>query len=297
MLRYKIAGHVVVLDAKDGIDIEEILPSFRPFKLETETTIPGEVALKPVLTVHVSRSWRWKETGREIGQFDVGGCNHGVYRTKDGGYQFEVSNENGHLCASMETNVDFSDCYVRLEDGTWYEQNYGLNNCMMMSYAFATCTMCTILLHASVIRCDGKGYLMTAPSGTGKSTHTHLWYTTIPGCDLMNDDNPVIRVVDGKPIIYGSPWSGKTPCYRNIEAPIGGIVRIQQRPENTIRQLKPVEAFAMLLPACSSMKWDERVYRSICDNITKFIETVRMWELGCLPNSEAAILCHDTISC
>ena len=51
-----------------------------------------------------------------------------------------------------------------------------------------------MLMHASVIRHQGKGYLMTAPSGTGKSTHTRLWYDNIPGCDLMNDDNPVVRI-------------------------------------------------------------------------------------------------------
>ena len=151
-------------------------------------------------------------------------------------------------------------------------------------------------MHASVIRQGGKGYLMTAPSGTGKSTHTRLWYDNIPGCDLMNDDNPVVRIVDGQAVVYGSPWSGKTRCYRNIQAPVGGIVRIQQRPENTIRRLNPVEAFCNLLPAMSNMKWDKRVYNGICDGISQLIQLVGVHELGCLPNAEAAILCHDTIA-
>ena len=288
MQKYKIAGHVVAIDASDGIDAADLLPGFRPFVMDTDE--------EPLSTVHVSRTWQWENQGKEIGQFDVGGCNHGVYLMEDGGYQFEVSDVSGHLCSRMQSNADFTDCQVGLYEGDWCQQNYGLNNCMMMAYAFATATLDTILIHSSVIRWDGKGYLMTAPSGTGKSTHTHLWYTTIPGCDLMNDDNPIIRMVDGKPVIYGSPWSGKTPCYRNIQAPIGAIVRIQQRPENSIRRLSPVEAFAMLLPACSSMKWDKRVYCGICDSIAKFIETVRIWELGCLPNSEAAILCHDAVT-
>ena len=132
--------------------------------------------------------------------------------------------------------------------------------------------------------------------GTGKSTHTRLWYDHIPGCDLMNDDNPVLRIVDGCPMVYGSPWSGKTPCYRNVSAPVGAMVRIRQHPSNSIRQMKPVEALAELLPAMSSMKWDKRVYSGVYDTLIRLISLCKIYELKCLPNAEAAFLCHDTVS-
>ena len=195
----------------------------------------------------------------------------------------------------MQASQDFKECTVALMGKTWSQRNYGLNNAIMMAYAFASADKYTMLMHASVIRHQGKGYLMTAPSGTGKSTHTRLWYDNIPGCDLMNDDNPVVRIVDGEPIVYGSPWSGKTPCYRNIQAPVGGIVRIQQRPENSIRKLSTLEAFSNLLPAISNMKWDKRVYNGVCDGISELIRLCGMYELGCLPDAAAAHLCHDTI--
>ena len=288
MKDYKIAGLRVSIEFADNTVNETLLPNFTPFKYQGTDT--------PVLTVAIVNDYPWDQDAKEIGLFDVGGSNHGVSRNSDGGYLFNVYDTSGYLCARMQSNPDFSKCYIKVYEGTSSQRNYGLNNCMMMAYAFATATMDTVLIHSSVIRCDGKGYLMTAPSGTGKSTHTHLWYTTIPGCDLMNDDNPIIRIIDNKPFVFGSPWSGKTPCYRNIQAPIGGIVRIKQRPENTIRRLGAVEAFTTLLPACSNMKWDARIYNGICDSITKFIQTCGIWELGCLPNSEAAILCHDTVS-
>lgn len=288
MKDYNIAGHHISIDFSDENVNEGLLPNFKPFV----TTADGE----PVLTVSIADDCCWAQKPKEVGIFDVGGSNHAVYRTAEGGYMFDVYDMSGHLCGRMQSNPVFSKCNVKIYDGTYIQKNYGLNNCMMLAYAFATATMDTILIHSSVIRCDGKGYLMTAPSGTGKSTHTHLWYTTIPGCDLMNDDNPVIRIVDGKPVVYGSPWSGKTPCYRNIQAPVGGIVRIRQHKENIIRRLGAVEAFTTLLPACSNMKWDARIYNAVCDSITKFIQTCGIWELGCLPNSEAAILCHETVS-
>ena len=288
MKDYRIGGHQVSIEFQDERFNAELLHNFEPFACESTGNAVLTVTVTPLLPEEGEK--------KEVGQFDVGGSNHGVYRTQNGGYLFNIYDTQEHLCAAMLSSATFEHCTVKLYEGTPQQQHYGLNNCMMMAYAFATATMDTVLIHSSVIRCDGKGYLMTAPSGTGKSTHTNLWYKNIPGCDLLNDDNPIIRIIDGKAIVYGSPWSGKTPCYRNIQAPIGGIVRIQQRPENTIHRLKPLEAFVMLLPACSNMKWDARIYNGICDSITKFVQTCGIWELGCLPNNEAAILCHDTIS-
>ncbi|MBO5676447.1 MAG: hypothetical protein J6S07_09060 [Bacteroidaceae bacterium] len=288
MKDYRIAGHIVSLDFADSSLDEGLLPNLAPFAYEGEET--------PAVTIRIVSDHEWEQDGQDIGTFDVGGSDYAVFHTAQGGYRFDIHDTNGHLCCRMQSNPDFSLCHAKVYDGTNAQQHYGLNNCMMLAFAYATATKDTLLIHSSVIRCDGKGYLMTAPSGTGKSTHTYLWYTNIPGCDLMNDDNPVIRIVDGKPIVYGSPWSGKTPCYRNIEAPIGGIVRIKQHSENIVRRLSTIEAFTVLLPACSSMKWDARIYNGICDSITKIIQTCKLWELQCLPDSEAAILCHDTIS-
>lgn len=284
---FQVAGHKLAIIFVDDHNDQSLLPSFSPFQIEETDGV--------ALTVTVDDSFKMERSSDEVGQFDCGGCNHGVYQTQDGGYQFEVSDVSGVLCSTMQSNADFSSCTVALHADTFAQRNYGLNNAMMMAFAFCFATDETLLVHASVIRKDGVGYLMTAPSGTGKSTHTHLWYKNIEGCDLMNDDNPVVRIVDGEAVIYGSPWSGKTPCYRNIQAPIGAFVRIQQRPENTIKRMAPIQAFSELLPAVSSMKWDSRVYNGVCDTVIKLIGLVGVYELGCLPNAEAALLCYETI--
>lgn len=286
---YVVGGHSIAICFCDDHNDERLLPSFAPFLVdeldETE------------LVVTVDDSFQMQRSTDEVGQFDCGGCNHGVYQCADGGYQFEVSDVRGQLCSTMQSNADFSQCVVALHAPSFGQRNYGLNNAMMMAYAFRFATEKTLLVHASVIRKDGVGYLMIAPSGTGKSTHTRMWYDNIPGCDLMNDDNPVVRIVDGKAIIYGSPWSGKTPCYRNIQAPVGAFVRIQQRPENHIERLQPIQAYTELLPSMSSMKWDHRVYTAVCDTIIELISLVGVYELGCLPNGEAAHLCYNAVRC
>ncbi len=286
---YRVGEHALAVCFADKENDDALIPSFAPFRLDEK---PDDL----LFTLTVDDHLEWPESGEEIGQFDCGGCNHGVYRLADGGYYYSIEDVQGVLCSRMRSNADFSACQVSLFGTTWAQRNYGLNNALMMAYAFSAACLGTMLMHASVIRCDGWGYLMTAPSGTGKSTHTRLWYDNIPGCDLMNDDNPIVRIIDGQAFVYGSPWSGKTPCYRNIKAPVGAIVRIQQRPENTIRRYRTVEAFCNLLPAMSNMKWDKRVYNGVCDGISELIRLVGMYELGCLPNAEAAILCHDTVA-
>ncbi len=287
---YRVGGHLLSITFVDEGNDEQLIPSFRRFRLEEAPAEPLLFQLK------VDDSFPWERSDHEVGQFDSGGNNYGVYRSADGSYQFEVTDVYGVLCSLVSAVADFSRVTVVLRGQTEAQRAFGLNNALMLTYAFAAADRMTLLMHASVIRCDGRGYLMTAPSGTGKSTHTRLWYDNIPGCDLMNDDNPVVRVIGDEVIVYGSPWSGKTPCYRNIQAPAGAIVRIQQRPQNTIRRLDPVEAFGMLLPQMSSMKWDRRVYLGVCSTIGEVIRLTPTYELGCLPDAAAAHLCHDTVA-
>ena len=92
------------------------------------------------------------------------------------------------------------------------ESLFAINNALMLQYAFRTAGMNTLEMHASVIENGGKGYLFLAKSGTGKSTHSKMWLRNIPDSHLLNDDNPIVRVLeDGSVRVYGSPWSGKTP--------------------------------------------------------------------------------------
>ncbi len=287
---YRVGGLAFSIAFEGDDNDERLIPSFERFALDEA---PDDGLL---LEVVVDDNFHWQQRGHEIGQFDSGGNNYGVYRLEDGSYHFELSDLYGVLCSEVEASPDFRRATVALRGETFAQRAFGLNNAMMLAYAFAGADKGLLLMHASVIRCDGRAYMMTAPSGTGKSTHTRLWYDNIPGCDLMNDDNPVVRIIGDETIVYGSPWSGKTPCYRNIQAPAGAIVRIQQRPENSIQKLSPVEAFTMLLPQMSNMKWDARVYKGICNSIAEAVRLTPIYELGCLPDAAAAHLCHDTVA-
>ena len=166
-----------------------------------------------------------------------------------------------------------------------------IDNALMVLYALATADRQTALFHAAVVSYEGKGYMFLGPSGTGKSTHAGLWLRYIAGTTLVNDDNPVVR--DG--VVYGSPWSGKTPCYRNVHYPLGGIVVLSQAPYNRIQRLSGLHAYAALVASISGMRWDARIADGRHQTENALASTVPVWHLECLPDEEAARVCQLTI--
>ena len=112
----------------------------------------------------------------------------------------------------------------------------------------------------------------------------------------MNDDNPVVRVIDNEVLVFGSPWSGKTPCYRNIEAHAGGFVQLRQAPYNKIQPLSVLDAYRVLLSSCSLMKWDRRDYVGVCTTIDKVLSHTRTYLLDNLPDEAAVLLSHSTLT-
>lgn len=287
---YIIAGWGYRLMFDGSANDETLISSSAPFEAESPLA-DSELLFR----LRIDDDFRPGCKGEEIGKFDCGGALHEVYHTADGFYQIVISNEEGRKCCLLQTRDDFSEGVVALV-GTDKMRTFALNNAMMIMFAFAASDKSTLLMHSSVVRKDGRGYMCLGKSGTGKSTHTGLWLEHIDGTDLMNDDNPVVRYVDGKAVVYGSPWSGKTPCYRNIEAPIGGILQLKQAPYNRIRRQTTIEAFASMLTSCSVMKWDKRVYSGICDTISRLMETVPNWFLECLPDKDAALTSHDAMT-
>ena len=180
-------------------------------------------------------------------------------------------------------------------------QKFALNNSLMVLYALATAGLGTALFHSAVVNYKGRGYMFLGKSGTGKSTHARLWLRHIEGSELMNDDNPVVRFFDDGPdgscaVVYGSPWSGKTPCYRNVQAPVGGIVLLSQAPFNKIVRLKGVQAYAALVTSISGKRWDKSVADGLHATENALAKNVPVWHLECLPDEAAAKLCNENVS-
>jgi hypothetical protein len=112
----------------------------------------------------------------------------------------------------------------------------------------------------------------------------------------LNDDSPIVRLLDDVPTVFGSPWSGKTPCYHNRHFPIAAIVRLSQAPNNQITRLGRLHSLGALLPSCPpQFARDERLMDGLVAVISSIIGTVPVFHLECLPDEGAARLVFDTV--
>lgn len=286
---YRVGGHLFLVCEDTKIHHERLMPSIQPFAA-------AHTEEDPVFTLHIQQSATLPIPSEGlIGTFDCGGCLHDVYDLRGEGYCIVFHHINGDTCGLLCTDKNGQEDIVHLTNTPLSHQQFVLGNATMIAYAYATADKKTVLMHASVVSLEGRGYLMTAPSGTGKSTHTRLWRQCFDQCELVNDDNPVVRIEQGKAMVYGSPWSGKTPCYRNVCHPVGAYVRLFQEPENNIHPYQPLEAYAMLLPAMSCMVWDKRMQTGVSKTVAEMVRLNPMYRLGCRPDEAAARLCRDTI--
>jgi hypothetical protein len=106
----------------------------------------------------------------------------------------------------------------------------------------------------------------------------------------------MLRIIDGKPWMFGSPWSGKTPCYKSESYPLAACVRLSQAPHNKIRRLSIPQGYAAIHPSCPpDFAYDDTLYDYISETLSDMLGQVPMFHLECLPNAEAAQLSCQTV--
>ncbi len=145
-----------------------------------------------------------------------------------------------------------------------------------------------LLFHGSVLAVDGAGYLFTAKSGTGKSTHTRLWREYFGSRAVMiNDDKPLLEVTDTKVIAYGTPWNGKHRLSTNASVPLRAICVLTRDKDNHIEEIEPQEAYRMLLQQCYRPADSKALVQSL-KLIDGLMKNTRFYRLGCNMEPEAA---------
>lgn len=149
-------------------------------------------------------------------------------------------------------------------------------------------------LHASAVILDGKAYLFSANSGTGKSTHTEKWCRLF-GAKYLNDDKPALRRVNGIWFAYGTPWSGKHDLSSPEGAPVGGIAFLKRGQENSIRPMPAAEAVKYFM--CQSQWRLDNTVRmekqlAFVDDI---LRKIPIWELTCRNDDEAAFMSRNAM--
>lgn len=208
--------------------------------------------------------------------------------------------DNGHLL-TLETS-DENALYLWHDDGGNEVRVSGclsvqlLRFALWLGYGLMVLPYGTVAVHSSCIVYRDRAVLFLGESGTGKSTHTRLWRENVEGAFLLNDDSPILKVENGKVWAYGSPWSGKTPCYRQERYRLEACVRLSQAPYNSMRKLSVLQAYGAVHPSCPpEFAYDSRLYDHVGDIIGKLLPAVAFYHLDCLSSGEAALLACRTI--
>lgn len=151
-------------------------------------------------------------------------------------------------------------------------------------------------LHSSAVVVDGKAYLFTATSGTGKSTHTTLWLNMFGDrAFILNDDKPALRLIDGVWYAFGTPWSGKHDISVNTRVPVAGIAALERAETNSIEPFGGKDAILAILRQSNRPKAME--YRvKLLELLDKLITQVPIWRLQCNMDPEAAVISYEAMS-
>ena len=296
---FQVAGLVFSLDFPDGFPAADRLHNYDPFeaaagdavlfKLEITNQLPaerGDVLMRSA-----------EQTGEPV---------VGFYRSGEGYLAEFAPSPSAPVCGVLEMSGDFREGRLFAE-GSAADQAFAVNNALMLLFAFASAPYAALEMHASVVTRGGRGFLFLGRSGTGKSTHSRLWLEHISGTELLNDDNPVLRIVDGVARVFGSPWSGKTPCYKAQDAPVGAIVRLHQAPfildvegvgaavDELQAFLYVLQAYASVMASCSGFRPIRALADAQHETLSQIAQQVPCYQLECLPDEAAARLCQETV--
>lgn len=150
-----------------------------------------------------------------------------------------------------------------------------------------------LLFHGSAIAVDGKCYIFTACSGTGKSTHVSLWRKMLGKRAVMvNDDKPLIHIRDGRATVYGTPWNGKHHLSCNKAVPLCGIALLQRGEENTIRPVEVKEALPVLIKQAYLPKQSESMIPFL-KLVGQLAQSATLYSLRCNMEDEAARIAYE----
>lgn len=290
---YRVAGLVFGISTPTEIRIGFLLYSLEPFRMEKDF-VPSESPLFNLTLVPYEASPETPdypvlaEDTNALGGYRI--------RRTDNGYCIDLEYRKGDPVHRMMCDKEFRTLTAAVH---FRDINIGnvVSSFTMMGFSLASSLFNTLMVHASVTVKDGKGYAFLGTSGTGKSTHSQQWLKCLDNTELLNDDNPAVRIgPDGKMKVYGTPWSGKTFCYKNKDAELAAFVMLKQAPHNKFRLLKGIDAYMTLLTSCSALKWNSSLYNAVGKTVEEVSNHIPIGFLECLPDEGAACLCYSELN-
>lgn len=286
LLHYQIAGHPFDLEISPDIFEMTIQEAYAPFQAE-----PADVPPLFTLTV-VMDDTSFSPIVGTISSFERGCGNITMYFTSTQGIIIHLSLPGQFPCCYAYADMSAKKILVCLR-GSAEEMSYGLDNSIMLAYAFHTIKLDTLLVNASVVECKGNGYLFPGRNGMTHMRRMHclLWKQYIEGAFLLNNDTTVIRIVGEKPFLFSTPWNERDMCRRDTSVPLKAIIQLAQTQHRKVHLLSAPGTYATLLSACWSLKWNDSMIGMMHDTLNSLAENILSYRLECTSDMEDVELC------
>ena len=155
----------------------------------------------------------------------------------------------------------------------------------------------TLLIHGSVVSTGGNGYMITAPSGVGKTTRTDLWVKNIPETIVINGDKPLIKISDEEVIVYGTPWCGKEGWNNNIGVPLRSVLFLERADNGEKDEVTEIDAGSGVIKLFSqTYQPPGNKMNRIFHLLHRMNGKVKFYNFRSSPTSEAVKLAYGTIN-
>ncbi len=288
-LTYQIAEEYLVLHPGSASQLCSSLAKYAPF---LRPHLP--LGQKPLLEVWDETPCPEREGDELLEEVLDQGFHSSVYKQAGGGYRLNIVHRG--LAVSALASEDWSQ--LRLSSSLSDDASSAITDrLIMIAFSVASSMVGCLKVHASVIEQAGGALVFMGVSGTGKSTHSRLWLQHIANCSLLNDDEPIVRLSpSGSVRVYGCPWSGSTPCYRDISAEVKAFVILRQAPTNALSKLSGRNSFSTLYSSCASLSCIPRSMARTLEAIIDILGVAPVYQLDNRPEYAAVQLTHSLLS-
>lgn len=150
------------------------------------------------------------------------------------------------------------------------------------------------VLHSASFLYQGKAWLFSGPSGTGKSTHTNLWHDLLQ-VPLLNGDLNVLALKNGQPMIHGLPWCGTSEICDPASYPLGGIILLRQAMGDYVEELSPDKKRLLVLQRLISPTWTPQMLSANLDLVDELADRIYIARLHCTKNFSAVDVMKEGI--
>lgn len=269
---YQIAGYTLTVRKERGAPAVYCSDVMDAFSSRTLTEQPDFT-----LTIKSGRPVNWLSAEQHLA-------------VSTDGVVMQYKTDSEYFYLESDFDLKHWDLYTIYSDhiiGDWFNKAGNL-------FAWAMPGKGAIVLHGIIMEWQGNGIVLSAASGTGKTTHARLW-RDLENALIINGDHALLRKENGLWYACGTPWSGTSGECVNRRVSLDAIVFLSQGNENRVTRISPISAIGKALPRMLAPQWHSQYAEAAVDLAIQCLEKVPVFELSCLPDADSVRVLKEAL--